>query len=167
MDNSIRIITTGGTFDKQYNPIEGQLTFNESYLPGIISDSRCTTNIVLEGPLAIDSLYMSEEQRENVVERILLSTEEKVIVIHGTDTMTETAELCKSKMRSDDNHVIVLTGAMVPYALRNSDAVYNLGCAQMGVQLLKPGVYVVMNGKAFEAGSVHKDKSVGLFIENE
>ena len=166
MDNAIRIITTGGTFDKQYNPIEGQLTFNESYLPGIISDSRCTSSIVLEGPLAVDSLYMSEEQRANIVERILLSTEEKVIVIHGTDTMTKTAELCKSKIGPNDNHTIVFTGAMVPYALRNSDAVYNLGCAQMSVQLLKPGVYVVMNGKAFEAGTVHKDKSVGLFIEN-
>lgn len=167
MENSIRIITTGGTFDKQYNPIEGQLTFNESYLPGIISDSRCTTDIVLEGPLAIDSLYMSEEQRENVVERILLSTEEKVIVIHGTDTMTKTAELCKLRMKSDDKHVIVFTGAMVPYALRNSDAVYNLGCAQMGVQLLTPGVYIVMNGRAFEAGKVHKNKSVGLFMDDD
>jgi L-asparaginase len=81
--------------------------------------------------------------------------------------MTKTAELCKLKMESDDKHIIVFTGAMVPYVLRNSDAVYNLGCAQMGVQLLKPGVYIVMNGKAFEAGSVHKDKTVGLFIENE
>lgn len=166
MKNTIRIITTGGTFDKQYNPIDGQLTFTESYLPKIICDSRCTTDIVLEGPLAVDSLYMSEEQRENIVERILLSTEDKVIVIHGTDTMTKTAELCKSKIKDDNKKTIVFTGAMVPYALANSDAVYNLGCAQMSVQLLSPGVYIVMNGKAFKEGSVHKDKSLGLFIEN-
>lgn len=165
MSETIRIITTGGTFDKQYNPIEGQLTFNESHLPGIIADSRCTTNIILEGPLAVDSLYMSEQERENVVERILLSTEDDVIVIHGTDTMTNTAELCKKNMKKDDQHTVVFTGAMVPYALRNSDAVYNLGCAQMAVQLLPPGVYVVMNGRVFEAGHVFKDKSRGLFLE--
>lgn len=164
---SIRIITTGGTFDKQYNPIKGQLTFNESYLPSIIADSRCTTDIVLEGPFAIDSLDMNDEQRLNIVERILLSSEERVIVIHGTDTMTATAELCKLKRGEDDNHVIVFTGAMVPYVLRNSDAVYNLGCAQMAVQLLSPGVYIVMNGRIFDAGNVHKDKSAGLFLCND
>jgi len=161
----IRIITTGGTFDKQYNPIEGQLTFNKSNLPHIIECSRCTTPIELEGPLAIDSLYMSDEQREHIVERILSSPEKKVIVVHGTDTMCKTAELCKSLRRCDDTHTIVFTGAMVPYSLVDSDAFYNLGCAQMAVQLLPQGVYVVMNGKTFEAGHVVKDTKQGIFVE--
>lgn len=165
MSDSIRIITTGGTFDKHYNPIEGQLTFKESHLPKIISDSRCTTPIIFEGPLAIDSLFMNEDQRAHVVERALLSSEENVIVIHGTDTMCKTAELAKSMRDKDDCHTIVFTGAMVPYALMDSDAVYNLGCAQMAVQLLPPGVYVCMNGRCFEAGKVFKDKSKGLFLE--
>jgi L-asparaginase len=165
--NAIKIITTGGTFDKHYNPIEGQLTFSESYLPSILADSRCTIPIVLEGPLAIDSLYMTDEQREDVVERILNSQEKQVIVIHGTDTMCKTAELCLNHLESkkDKEHTIVFTGAMVPYALKNSDAVYNLGCAQVAVQLLDPGVYVAMNGKTFKAGSVIKDKKQGLFVE--
>jgi len=159
----IKIITTGGTFDKQYNPIEGQLTFVESALPKILKDSRCTTDITLEGPLAIDSLYMSNKERDEIINRIYSSIEKKVIVIHGTDTMTITAELAKE--RKDNNQTIVFTGAMVPYSLKDSDAVYNLGCAQTAVQLLPPGVYICMNGKVFEAGKVYKDKKVGIFKE--
>lgn len=162
---SIRIITTGGTFDKHYNPIEGQLTFKESHLPKIIKDSRCTVPIVLDGPFAVDSLFMKEEQRNKIVNRILSSKQKKVIVIHGTDTMCDSAELTLKNKGKKDEHVIVFTGAMVPYALKDSDAVYNLGCAQMAVQILTPGVYVCMNGRCFEAGRVFKDKSRGLFVE--
>ncbi len=161
----IKIITTGGTFDKQYNPIEGQLTFVESALPKILKDSRCTTEITLEGPLAIDSLFMSDKERDEIINRIYSSIEKKIIVIHGTDTMTITAELAKEKMSLNSNHTIVFTGAMVPYSLKDSDAVYNLGCAQTAVQLLPPGVYICMNGKVFEAGKVYKDKKIGIFKE--
>lgn len=161
----IRIITTGGTFDKQYNPIEGQLTFVESQLPKILKDSRTTTNITLECPIAIDSLFMNDNEREEIVKSIFNSLEEKVIVIHGTDTMTETAELAKKMQQDNDNHTIVFTGAMVPYSLKDSDAVYNLGCAQIAVQLLPAGVYICMNGKVFHAGKVFKDKTAGVFKE--
>ncbi|MGD1822350.1 MAG: asparaginase domain-containing protein [Pleomorphochaeta sp.] len=163
MKSEIRIITTGGTFDKQYNPIEGQLTFVESQLPKILKDSRCTTNITLECPIAIDSLYMNEQERKEIVKSIFNSLEEKVLVIHGTDTMSVTAELAKELQDKDDTHTVVFTGAMVPYSLKDSDAVYNLGCAQIAVQLLPPGIYICMNGKVFEAGKVYKDKKVGIF----
>ena len=165
MTSEIRIITTGGTFDKQYNPIEGQLTFVESQLPKILKDSRCTTNITLECPIAIDSLNMNEDERKEIVKNIFNSLEEKVIVIHGTDTMTKTAELAKQLQKKDNNHTIIFTGAMIPYSLKDSDAVYNLGCAQMAVQLLPRGVYICMNGKIFEAGKVYKDKIAGIFKE--
>ncbi len=163
MKSEIRIITTGGTFDKQYNPIEGQLTFVDSQLPKILKDSRCTTNITLECPIAIDSLYMKEDEREEIVTSIFNSFEDKVIVIHGTDTMTKTAELANKLRDKKDKHTIVFTGAMVPYSLKDSDAVYNLGCAQTAVQLLPPGIYICMNGKVFEANNVVKDKKAGIF----
>ncbi len=165
MASDIRIITTGGTFDKQYNPIEGQLTFTDSQLPKILKDSRCTNSIVLECPIAVDSLDMDEVQRKEIVNSALNSPESKVIIIHGTDTMSETAELAKSLLTKNDNHTIVFTGAMVPYSLKDSDAVYNLGCAQIAVQLLDPGVYICMNGRVFEAGKVFKDKKAGIFKE--
>ena len=167
MASDIRIITTGGTFDKQYNPIEGQLTFIDSQLPKILKDSRCTSSIVLECPIAIDSLDMNEQQRKEIVSSMLNSPEEKVIVIHGTDTMTKTAELALKEKKSDDNHTIVFTGAMVPYSLKDSDAVYNLGGAQIAVQLLPKGIYICMNGRIFDAGKVYKDKEAGIFREIE
>jgi L-asparaginase len=163
MASDIRIITTGGTFDKQYNPLDGQLTFFDSQLPKILKDSRCTSSITLECPLAIDSLYMNNEERLEIVNRMFNSPEEKVIVVHGTDTMTKTAELAKKNIDKEDNHTIVFTGAMIPYSLKDSDAIYNLGCAQIAVQLLPPGVYICMNGKVFDADNVYKDKSAGIF----
>ncbi len=166
MASDIRIITTGGTFDKQYNPIEGQLTFIDSQLPKIIKDSRCTSSIILECPIAVDSLDMNEKERHEIVQSILNSPEQKVIVVHGTDTMTLTAELAL-KEDIKKSHTIVFTGAMVPYSLRDSDAVYNLGCSQIAVQLLPPGIYICMNGRVFEAGKVYKDKKAGIFREIE
>jgi len=163
MKDGIRIITTGGTFDKFYDEIKGELTFRESHLPRILKQSRCTLPIQLEGPLAIDSLYMNEQQRQEVSQRCLSSYEDRVIVIHGTDTMVETAKVVASNKTKDDNHVIVFTGAMIPYSLENSDSVFNLGCAMVAVQLLKSGVYIVMDGKIFDYDKVHKNRELGLF----
>jgi L-asparaginase len=167
MASDIRIITTGGTFDKQYNPIEGQLTFIESQLPKILKDSRCTSSIILECPIAVDSIDMDALQRKEIVQSMLSSPENQVIVVHGTDTMTLTAELALQEKDKTDKHTIVFTGAMVPYSLKDSDAVYNLGCAQIAVQLLSPGIYVCMNGSVFEAGKVYKDKVAGIFKEKK
>ena len=136
-------------------------------IPKILKDSRCTSSIVLECPIAIDSLYMNDTQRLEIVSSMLNSPEENVIVIHGTDTMTVTAELALKQKDANDKHTIVFTGAMVPYSLKDSDAVYNLGCAQIAVQLLPPGIYICMNGRVFEAGKVLKDKKAGIFKEIE
>ena len=163
MQEGIRIITTGGTFDKYYDEIKGELTFRESHLPRILKQSRCTLPIQLDEPLAVDSLNMNEEQRLEVAKRCLASYEDRIIVIHGTDTMVDTAKVVASLKNKDDKHVIVFTGAMIPYALENSDSVFNLGCAVTAVQLLESGVYVIMDGKIFDYDKVHKNKAVGLF----
>ncbi|MBO4387995.1 MAG: asparaginase [Spirochaetales bacterium] len=165
MAESIRIITTGGTFDKLYDPITGELTFRESQLPAILAQSRCSVDVKLEGPLAIDSLYMNDDQRREVAKLCLSSPQRMVVVVHGTDTMVETAKVVLSERGADDGHVIVFTGAMVPFSLQGSDAVFNLGCAQTAVQLLGPGVYICMSGRIFEADKVRKDRSRGVFID--
>lgn len=163
MAQDLRIITTGGTFDKQYDAIKGELTFTESQLPRILQQARCTLSVQLEGPLAVDSLYMTEEQRREVASMCFSSLEERVVVIHGTDTMCKTAAVAASVRPSDDRHVIVFTGAMIPYSLENSDAVFNLGCATTAVQLLPPGVYVSMSGRIFPWDNCVKNREKGIF----
>jgi len=160
----LRLIITGGTFDKHYDEIQGKLTFRESHLPRILKQSRCTLTVEIEQPChLIDSLYMKEENRIVIASSCVKSPEEKVIVIHGTDTMVKTAEVIAKNLPADDKHIIVITGAMIPYALENSDSVFNLGCAVSAVQMLKPGVWVCMSGKIFDWNNVVKNKILGVF----
>jgi L-asparaginase len=163
MAQELRIITTGGTFDKQYDAIKGELIFRESQLPRILQQARCTLTVQLEGPLAIDSLFMTEEQRHEVADSCLASGEEKIVVVHGTDTMCKTAAVVAEALGKEDKHVIVFTGAMIPYSLENSDAVFNLGCAVTAVQLQNPGVYICMSGRIFPWDNCIKNKEKGVF----
>ena len=156
----IKIITTGGTFDKRYDEINGELTFKGSQLNRIVKQSRINVPVDIESILAVDSLVMTDEQREHVVETSLLCAEDKVIIIHGTDTIVKTALILKEKVK---DKTIVLTGAMIPYSLENSDALFNLGCAISAVQLLPPGVYVTMGGNIFPADNVVKNRAIGVF----
>lgn len=163
MNNAIRIITTGGTFDKLYDEIRGELTFKDSHLPRILEQSRCTIKINVENCLAIDSLYMNEEHRLKVAASCKASPENKIVVIHGTDTMVQTANVIAEKLGKDIDKTIVLTGAMVPYALESSDSVFNLGCAITAVQLKQPGVYICMCGRIFDYNNVRKNREKGIF----
>ncbi len=166
-DKTIRIITTGGTFDKEYDAVKGELTFSESQIPRILSQSRVTLPIHLDSLLAVDSLYMTEEERKTIVQNALSSHERMVIIIHGTDTMVKTARLLKSSLGEDDGHVFIFTGAMIPYALENSDAVFNLGCAISAVQMLSSGVYITMGGRIYDADEVRKNKEKGIFEDEK
>ena len=160
MNEPIRIIITGGTFDKDYDPLSGKLTFRTTHLQQILKDVRLTVPVELEINQLIDSLEMSEEQRESVVAACERAPEHRIIVTHGTDTMTETARRLHDRGL---DKTIVLTGAMVPYSISGSDAVFNLGTAVSAVQLLDRGVYVVMNGRVFPAEKVWKDAEHGVF----
>lgn len=160
--NDLRIITTGGTFDKRYDAIKGELTFRESQLPRILQQSRLTLSVCLEGPLAVDSLYMSQEERENIVKYIENSEEKRIVVIHGTDTMVNTASLTASSGRIEGK-TIVFTGAMIPYSLENSDAEFNLGFAVASAQLLPSGVYIAMGGRVYNWNEVRKNREKGIF----
>jgi L-asparaginase len=159
---SIRIIITGGTFDKQYDEIRGSLTFKDSHLPEILKFVRCSVPIELELNQLIDSLDMHTSNRLRVLESCRRAAEEKIVITHGTDTMVETAAVLGE---SQLPKTIVLTGAMVPFIFSNSDAVFNLGCAVTAVQVLPPGVYVAMNGQVFNWNRVRKNKQLGVFEE--
>ena len=159
---TIRIIITGGTFDKHYDELNGELTFKDSHLPEILRYVRATVPIELEINQLIDSLDMRMSNRMRILESCKSAPEEGIIIIHGTDTMTDTAKLL-GEARLEKR--IVLTGSMIPYAVTNSDAVFNLGCSVTAVQLVEPGVWVVMNGRVFRWDKVRKNKSKGVFEE--
>lgn len=163
LEERIRIITTGGTFDKLYDAIKGELTFRDSQLSRILQQARFTLPVHLDSLFAVDSLVMSEEQRSFIVQDAKACVEKKVVIVHGTDTMVRTAMLLKDSLAEGDDHVYVFTGAMIPYSLENSDAVFNLGCALTGVQLLDPGVYVAMGGRIYPADKVRKNREKGVF----
>ena len=157
---SIRIIITGGTFDKHYDEIRGSLTFKDSHLPEILRFVRCSVPIELELNQLIDSLDMHAANRLSILESCRRATEDRIVITHGTDTMVETAAVLGEAQLPK---TIVLTGAMVPYIFSNSDAVFNLGCAVTAVQLLARGVFVAMNGRVFDWDKVRKNKELALF----
>lgn len=157
---SIRILITGGTFDKHYDELFGELTFKDTHLPEILRIVRATVPFELEINQLVDSLDMQMSNRLSILESCRNAPEDQIIIIHGTDTVTETARLIGEAGLSK---CIVLTGAMIPYSVSNSDAVFNLGCSFTAVQLSGPGVYVVMNGKVFPWNNVIKNKQKGIF----
>jgi L-asparaginase len=157
---SIRIIVTGGTFDKEYDEIEGVLTFKETQLPKILRQIRATVPIACETSQLIDSLHMTDDDRLRVLSACQTVPEKQIIITHGTDTMVQTARLLGEALL---DKTIVLTGAMIPYSVFSSDALFNLGCSVGAVQQLPVGVYIVMNGRIFPWDNVQKDRRQGVF----
>jgi L-asparaginase len=164
MDQSgtIRIIITGGTFDKIYDEVRGNLTFKDTHLPEILRFTRCTVPIELELNQLIDSLEMQDANRLQILEACRRAPEKRIVVTHGTDTMVETAGVLGS---AGLDKTVVLTGSMVPYTISSSDAVFNLGCAITAVQMQPRGVYITMNGRVFMWDRVRKNKGTGVFEE--
>ena len=159
---SIRIFITGGTFDKEYNEIKGQLFFKDSHLPEMLELGRSRLDVEIRTLMMVDSLEMTHEDRDLIAEHCLKSPEEKIVITHGTDTMADTARVLADKVKGK---TVVLTGAMIPYKFGSSDGLFNLGSALAFVQTLAPGVYVAMNGRYFNAGNVRKNKQTGEFEE--
>ncbi|MBN8855162.1 MAG: asparaginase [Sphingobacteriales bacterium] len=159
---SIRIFVTGGTFDKEYNELTGELFFKETHLPEMLSRARCTIDVTVRTLMMIDSLNMSEEDRELIVHQCRAAEEDKIIITHGTDTMSVTARVLAEKVK---DKTIVITGAMIPYKFGSSDGFFNLGGALAFAQTLPPGVYVAMNGRYFTWDNVRKNRQTGQFEE--
>ncbi len=159
---NIRIIVTGGTFDKEYNELTGELFFKETHVPRTLKLGRCRLAIDVRTLMMVDSLAMSDDDRETICRNCANVPEERIVVTHGTDTMVETARLIASRVT---NKTIVLTGAMIPYTFGSSDGLFNLGSALAFVQALEHGVYIAMNGRVFRWDNVRKNKKTGEFEE--
>ncbi|MCK9407776.1 MAG: asparaginase domain-containing protein [Bacteriovoracaceae bacterium] len=159
---AIKIFVTGGTFDKEYNELNGTLFFKDTHLTEMLSLGRSRIDVHIETLMMIDSLEMTDEHRETIAHHCAKTTEEKIVVTHGTDTMVETACYLAARIQ---NKTIVLTGAMVPYKFGSSDGLFNLGSALAFVQTLPIGVYVSMNGQYFLWNNVRKNKAIGEFEE--
>lgn len=158
----LRILVTGGTFDKEYDELGGRLFFRDTHLPEMLARGRSRLEVEVETILMIDSLEMDATHRARVLEACLRSPEDRLVVTHGTDTMVETAAVLAAGL-SGANKTVVLTGAMVPYAFGSSDGLFNLGSALSFAQLLAPGVYVAMNGRCFAWDNVRKNRELGVF----
>ena len=156
----IRILITGGTFDKDYDELSGQLYFKETHLPEMLRLGRCRVPVVLETVMLVDSLHMTAADREHILARCRNCEESRIVITHGTDTMVETAGALAA---AELGKVIVLTGAMIPYAFGSSDGLFNLGSAISFVQSLAPGVYIAMNGTHFPWNDVRKNRETGVF----
>ena len=157
---SLRIIATGGTFDKHYNELNGTLGFTDSHLPEVLTRSRVTIPVALDTLPLRDSLDMQDADRERVLAACQASAETAIVIVHGTDTMKETAAVLGA---ASLGKTIVLTGAMIPYSIRHSDAMFNLGFATAAAQILPAGVYVAMNGQVFAWDNVTKNRAAGVF----
>jgi L-asparaginase len=157
----IQVYVTGGTFDKEYNLITGQLYFKDTHLDDMFERGRCTLDIDIKTLMMVDSLEMTDADREIIAYSCEKCNNEKILLTHGTDTMVETASYIAGK---NINKTIVLTGAMIPYSFGgSSDGFFNLGSALAFVQVLPVGVYVVMNGRYYNWDNVKKNKSTGNF----
>ena len=158
----IRIFVTGGTFDKEYNELTGQLFFKDTHMSEILKLGRSRLDVTIRTLMMVDSLEMTGEDREMIAQQCARAEENRIIVTHGTDTMAETAKVLAAK---DLQKTIVLTGAMIPYKFGSSDGLFNLGSALAFVQALPHGVYVAMNGRFFHWDNVRKNRKTGEFEE--
>jgi len=158
----IRIFITGGTFDKEYNELNGSLFFKDTHLPEMLKLGRSRVEVDVRTLMMIDSLDMKEDDRKLIAEHCTKVPENKIIITHGTDTMADTA---KTLAQLVHNKTIVLTGAMIPYKFGSSDGLFNLGSAMAFVQTLPQGIYVAMNGRYFNWDNVRKNKATGEFEE--
>jgi L-asparaginase len=156
----IRIFVTGGTFDKEYNELAGTLTFKDTHLSEMLRLGRSRVELSITTLMMIDSLEMTDADRELVVRNCAQCPESRIVVTHGTDTMVETAAAIAAGV---PGKTVVLTGAMIPYAFGSSDGLFNLGSALSFVQVLPAGVYVAMNGQHFPWDGVRKNRETGAF----
>ena len=159
---AIRILVTGGTFDKEYNERTGQLFFKDTHIAEMLRLGRSRVEVTIRTVMMIDSLEMTDADRALIVQNCLQSDDDRIVIAHGTDTMAETAA---AVARAVSGKTVVLTGAMIPYAFGSSDGLFNLGSALSFVQVLSPGVYIAMNGKCFPWDRVRKNRERGEFEE--
>jgi L-asparaginase len=160
---TIRIFVTGGTFDKEYDELGGRLYFKDTHLHEMLELGRCKVEVEVRTLMMVDSLEMTEPDRQIILENCLKCSTRQIVITHGTDTMEETARVLGQALT---DKTVVLTGAMIPYKFGSSDGLFNLGSALAFVQCLREGVYIAMNGRCFHWDNVHKNRRTGEFVES-
>ena len=156
----IKIFATGGTFDKEFNELNGELYFKETNLFKLLELGRSQMDVKIETLMMIDSLKMTDTERLYILDKCKKEKTNRIIITHGTDTMVETAKIIAQEIK---NKIIIFTGAMIPIKFGSSDGLFNLGSALSFVQVLNPGVYITMNGQYFYWDNVQKNKKLGIF----
>lgn len=159
---TVKILVTGGTFDKEYMELTGELIFKNTHVHDMLKLARCKIDIKIRTLMMIDSLDMTDYHRNIILEKCKNSKEDKIIITHGTDTMAQTAQYLGKHI---NDKTIVLTGALIPYAFGSSDGHFNLGSALAFAQSLPRGVYIAMNGRYFPYDNVRKNRVTGEFEE--
>jgi L-asparaginase len=157
----IRILVTGGTFDKEYDEVRGRLFFKDTHVQEMLDKGRSRVPVSIRTLMMIDSLDMTDADRALVVEQCRQSEVDRIVVTHGTDTMVDTGRAIAAAGLA--GKTVVLTGAMIPYAFGSSDGLFNLGSALSFAQVLPPGVYVAMNGQCFPWDQVRKNRDTATF----
>ncbi|MCX6773191.1 MAG: asparaginase domain-containing protein [Candidatus Micrarchaeota archaeon] len=157
---AVRIFITGGTFDKEYNELSGELFFNETHVHEMLKMGRCEADIEVRTLMMMDSRDMNESDRRIIAYNCQNAREDKIVITHGTDSMVETAKLLAEEVKGK---TIVLTGAMIPYKFGSSDGLFNLGTAIAFAKTLPHGVYIAMNGHCFNHDNVRKNREIGRF----
>ena len=160
MSQAIRLFVTGGTFDKEYDELRGVLEFRDTHLPEMLAMARSRLDVQVRTLMLIDSLEMTDADRELIAHNCQEAPEPHIVITHGTDTMVETARMLAGSV---PDKTIVLTGAMIPIAFGSSDGLFNLGGALSVVQVLPAGVYIAMNGRVFDWDDVAKNRDTGIF----
>lgn len=160
----IKIFVTGGTFDKEYDELTGRLEFKHTHLPEILRLGRSMLDVSIQTLMMIDSLQMTESDREQIKTECIRCETDQIIITHGTDTMVETASVIATANLAK---TIIITGAMITYPFGSSDGLFNMGCAMALVQTLPNGVYIAMNGRHFTWNNVRKNRELGVFEERD
>lgn len=158
---TIRIITTGGTIDKVYFDALSEFQVGEPSIVQILEEANVSLPFTVEPICRKDSLDLTDQDREAIFQAISRCSETRILITHGTDTMIQTAE----KLKGISGKVIVFTGSMAPAKLRNSDAFFNVGCAITAVQTLPAGIYLVMNGQVLDPSRAVKNRALHRFEE--
>ena len=162
MNSRIKIFITGGTFDKEYNEITGDLFFKNTHMYELLELGRCKIDIDIETLMMVDSLKMTDDERDYIINKCKSENNNKIVITHGTDTMVETALQLGNAI---NDKTIVITGAMIPFKFGSSDGLFNMGSALSYVQSLPDGVFLAMNGQIFNPKNVKKNKRLGIFEE--
>ena len=159
---AVRILITGGTFDKEYDEINGKLYFKDTHMREILDLGRSKLDVKIRTLMLLDSLDMTDDDRNVILDNCKRVSESQIVITHGTDTMTDTAKVLAA---ASMEKTIVITGSMIPYKFGSSDGLFNFGGALAFAQSLPHGVYIAMNGRYFDWNKVQKNKKTGVFEE--